>query len=265
MAGAPLEHRQAAASQPLPTEAQGRNIALQSIFRERDTIETISPETAEEINRLEFNTVSSPVVAQKLDHIDQSHGQFTQGDVDALRSTIAAPTEILPNLPTEASPGRANSVLMVRQNGGKYISIVEIAPGETGNPIWNFWKIDNKKEADRYLRKFRVDKERRLRPGGTTPNTTQSAASSELSGKPAVSDPSYSSPSNASTSGKPEGLSGSQTATPSSEQNNTPSTEEVKPEPAPSSPATPPAPHHSPRSRRRMVSIASGSGRGRGS
>jgi hypothetical protein len=98
----------APAAQPLPTEAQGRNITLQSIFREGDTIETISPETAEEINRLGFNTVSSPVVAQKLDHIDQSHGPFTQGDVDALRATIADPTEVLPNLGTKDSPGRAN-------------------------------------------------------------------------------------------------------------------------------------------------------------
>jgi hypothetical protein len=246
--------------------ADKRTITLQSLFKEGDTIETISPETAEEINRLGFATSSSPVLAQKLDHIDKNHGPFTHEDVDALRATIAKPTEVLPNLETEDSPGRADSVLLVRQNGGDYVSIVEIAPDNKENTLWNFWKF-TQNNANRYLEKFRQEKERRLQSGGPASNTTPSVASTDFS------DPSYSSPSDTQTGGKPESLSGSQTATPSSEKEDTPSPAEVKPAPAPESTAPRSVSKkfgeynnrpHSPRSTRFMLSSASGNGRGAG-
>ena len=170
--------------------------ALRNRFKDGDIVGRIDDKTAAEINALGFQTTASDVTIAEsdIDYIERKHGaQLSEQDVDYLKKTIEEPTEVLPNISTDQSPERDRSVVMVRKNGKNYVSIIEIAPGESSNKLWNFWKMQPAK-ADRYLQKFREEKTRRQQSGGAT------------------NDPSYSSLPGAPSVGKPEGLSGSQTA-----------------------------------------------------
>jgi adenine/guanine phosphoribosyltransferase-like PRPP-binding protein len=161
-------------------------------FKPGDVVGRISEQAAAEINSFGFNTqASNTVIEQKgIDYINASHGkQLSDSDLLEIKSTIEAPSEILPNIGTEKAPYRDQSVLMVKENGKRYVSIVEITPGEGNNTLWNYWKMD-KRKADNYLSKFREEKARLLQPGG----------------RPLPHIP----PRSMETGGKPEGLSGSQ-------------------------------------------------------
>lgn len=130
----------------------------------------ISEATAQEINNLGFKTSPSPVTVTKKAalYVDEKHGrQLTPEELEYVTATINEPTEVLPNLGSDLAPHRAKSVLLVRRNGKDYVAIVEITPGAEGNHLWNYWKMTPKK-ADKYLRKFRDEKVRRLQPGGAT-------------------------------------------------------------------------------------------------
>lgn|GEM_PF-5312021 len=156
----------------------------------------INDQVAQEINQLGFSTGPSAVMLtpDKLPHLKQRHGgQLTAQDWRQVQRTIEEPQEVLPNLATAQSPERSRSVLLVRQEGKSYVSIVEITAGDEANQLWNFWKMSAKK-AESYLRKFREEKARRLQPGGAASSPIFLPSAQRLEG------------------GKPEGLSGSQTA-----------------------------------------------------
>ena len=188
--------------------------ALRNRFKDGDIVGRIDDKTAAEINALGFQTTASDVTIAESDieYIERKHGaQLSEQDVDYLQKTIEEPTEVLPNIGTERSPGREDSILLVRKNGKNYISIVEVSPGEGNNKLWNFWKMDPKK-GEKYLLKFRDEKTRRQQSGGAT------------------NDPSYSSLPGAPSVGQPEGLPGRQTSDAGSyEKNLTTPAEEGKP------------------------------------
>ncbi|MCA1989608.1 MAG: hypothetical protein LDL07_10775, partial [Desulfarculus sp.] len=175
----------------------------------------INDQVAQEINQLGFSTGPSAVMltSDKLPHLKQRHGgQLTAQDWRQVQRTIEEPQEVLPNLATAQSPERSRSVLLVRQEGKSYVSIVEITAGDEANQLWNFWKMSPKK-ADNYLRKFREEKARRLQPGGAASSPIFLPSAQRLEG------------------GKPEGLSGSQTAATSLDSMLVGSAGEVKPGP----------------------------------
>ncbi len=200
--GKPARETEQPAVQPQEV-APGGEVGRLGIRRYADgeSVGRISEQTAEEINKLGFSTNASDVkITQKtIDYIDEKRGiTLTADDVDYLKKTIEEPTEVLPNIGKDQAEYRAKSVLIIRRNGKDYMSIVEVFPGENENILWNFWKMDIK-NSDRYLKKFREEKARILESGG----------------RPLPHVP----PRSAAASGKPEGLSGSQTRETGTEQN----------------------------------------------
>jgi len=157
-----------------------------------ETVAMIEGEALEKIAELGFDIAPSPAVitTKTIDHVIERRPNMTNEDVDNLKGAIESPTDIYPNIATEKAPYRANSVLLVKKNGGHYVTIVEITPGVKENIIWNFWK-EEKSTFDRYIKKFEAEKTRILQSGGrrTVPHV----------------------PLDIATEGKPESLSGSQT------------------------------------------------------
>lgn len=133
-------------------------------YSDGDIVGYISEETANEINKLGFNTAPGAVlIPQKtIDYINRKRPDVKSKE---LKDTIESPTEVLPNIGTKEAPYRSRSVLLVKKNGGNYISIVEIKPGEEDNILWNFWREDIK-TFERYLEKFRKEKAQILESGG---------------------------------------------------------------------------------------------------
>ncbi|WP_027186073.1 hypothetical protein [Desulfovibrio inopinatus] len=133
---------------------------------------SISPSTADDIEALGLSLQSPDVFATPGDiqHIEESHGdQLTDDDIELIQHVVQNPTEILPNIATASSPQRGRRTLFVRSNGKKFVGIVEISQDGSGNILRNYWKMSQKK-AERYLKKYREEKDRRLQLGGAAPS-----------------------------------------------------------------------------------------------
>jgi hypothetical protein len=170
-------------------------------FSDGDVVARITEPAVQEINRLGFETAASDVKITEgtIQHIEDRHGsQLTSQDVGLISRTIEEPTEVLPNMGKGQTEHREASVLLVRDEGKSYVAVVEITHGDGENTLWNYWKMSPDK-AEKYLEKYREEKQRRLESGRATepPSSSQQDLSVQA--------------------GKPEGLSGSQTQAASTE------------------------------------------------
>jgi hypothetical protein len=148
----------------------------------------ISQATADEINSLGFKTKPSRAVLRQenVDYIEKQHGdQLKPEDIALIQETVANPSEVLPNIPTHEGPGRADRILLVKQNGKAHVAIVEVSANEADNTVFNFWKM-GKKAAEGYLRKYREEKVKRQSDLGGRPHESSIAISTPEGVKPPV-------------------------------------------------------------------------------